>query len=73
MTVYSYAVRPFDAPATFERLVKKVLQSLLKICLVYLDDIIFGKSFGEAIQRMREVFLRFRAANLKQPKNVFSS
>jgi len=36
-----------SAPATFERLIEKVLQQLLnKICLIYLDDvIIFNKDF----------------------------
>jgi len=51
---------PFDlcnAPATFERLMEKVLQQLIKkICLVYLDDvIIFSKDFEGMMERLVEV------------------
>jgi len=68
--LWQFTVMPFDlcnAPATFERLMEKVLHKLLsKICLVYLDDvIIFGRSFDEMVENLKEVFLRLRAANLK--------
>ena len=56
-----------SAPATFERLMNKVLKGLSwKTCLVYLDDIIvFGDSFDCTLQRLREVFDRLRTASLK--------
>lgn len=68
--LWQFTVMPFglcNAPATFERLMEKVLQDILfKICLVYLDDVIvFSKSFEEMISNLRKVFLRFRAADLK--------
>jgi len=48
--LWQFTVMPFElcnAPATFERLMKKILNQLLfKICLVYLDDvIIYSDSF----------------------------
>lgn len=57
-----------NAPATFERLMENVLSGLLsKICLVYLDDIIiFSPTFPHGmVENLREVFSRFRTANLK--------
>ena len=55
------------APATFERLMEKVLAGLTwKICLVYLDDIVvFSKTFDEHIKNISEVCERIRGANLK--------
>jgi len=48
-----------NAPATFERLIEKVLQRLLnKICMVYLDDvIILSEDYESMIERLRQVFL----------------
>ncbi|KMQ87964.1 krab-a domain-containing protein, partial [Lasius niger] len=65
-----FTVMPFglcNAPATFEKLMERVLQKLLsKVWLVYLDDvIIFSKDFKEIIRNLKEVFLRLRTANLK--------
>jgi len=56
-----------NVPATFQRLMEKVLHGLLsKICLVYLDDvIIFGKTFNEMLNNLKMVFLRIRSANLR--------
>ena len=37
------------------------------VCLLYLDDIlVHAKTFEEEIANLREVFGRFRAANLKE-------
>ena len=68
--LWQFNVMPFgicNAPATFERLMERVLQNILsKICLVYLDDVIvFSKTFEEMIENLRKVFLRLRSANLK--------
>ena len=56
-----------NAPATFERLMEKVLSGLpWEVCLIYLDDIIVhGREFREAIQRLRTVLQRLRHADLK--------
>jgi len=61
--LWQFIVMPFglcNAPATFERLMEKVLYGLIpKICLVYLDDvIIFGKSFSEILGNLKTVFLK---------------
>jgi len=68
--LWQFTVMPFglcNAPATFERLMEKVLHGLIpKICLVYLDDvIIFGKSFSEILENLKTVFLRLRNAGLR--------
>ena len=63
-----------NAPATFERMMEKVLEGILnKICLVYLDDvIIFGKDFNEMLKNLRLVFQRLKLSNLKvNPKKCF--
>ena len=56
-----------NAPATFERLMDKVMAGLQwEILLIYLDDVIvFGKTVEEEIQRLRVVFERLRKAGLK--------
>jgi len=63
-------VMPFglcNAPATFKRLMEKVLHGVLdKICLVYLDDVIvYSKTFTGMLENLREIFLRLRGTNLK--------
>ena len=68
--LWEFTVMPFglcNAPATFERLMEKILQEILaKICLVYLDDVIvFSNTFEDMIKNLEKVFLRFRLANLK--------
>ncbi|XP_060568984.1 uncharacterized protein LOC132727472 [Ruditapes philippinarum] len=60
-----------NAPATFERLIELVLRGMQwKKCLCYLDDIIvFGPDFESTLENLKQVFVRFRAANLKlKPK-----
>jgi len=75
--LWQFTVMPFglcNAPATFERLMEKVLQRLLnKICMVYLNNvIIFSEDFESMIERLRQVFLRLRSTNLKlNPKKCF--
>lgn len=72
--LYEYNVMPFgltNAPATFERLMDRTLRGLTwRQCLVYLDDVIvFGKDIDETIGNLKDVFKRFRKANLRlKPK-----
>jgi hypothetical protein len=68
--LWQFRVMPFglcNAPATFERLMERVLAGLpLSVCLVYLDDnLIPARSFDDQIQNLRSVFIRLRGANLK--------
>uniref|UniRef100_A0A3B1IQI2 Gypsy retrotransposon integrase-like protein 1 n=1 Tax=Astyanax mexicanus TaxID=7994 RepID=A0A3B1IQI2_ASTMX len=68
--LFTWNVMPFglcNAPATFQRLMDRVLAGLQwETCLVYLDDIILlGKDVPEMLQRLAQVFDRFRQANLK--------
>ena len=72
--LFHYNVMSFglcNAPATFQRLMEKVLSNLLwTSCLVYLDDIlVIGTTFEETLQRLDEVLKRLAGANLKlKPK-----
>lgn len=56
-----------NAPATFERLIDKVLAGIPRqVCLVYLDDILaHGSSFQAALGALRLVLQRVAAAGLK--------
>ena len=56
-----------NTPATFERLMDRVLQGLRwSRCLVYLDDIIsFGSMFGDALDNLTLIFDRLRAYGLQ--------
>lgn len=71
---FHFNVMPFglcNAPATFQRLMERVLQGLQwKTLVLYLDDVvIFGNSFSEHLERLKQVFLRLRDAGLKlKPK-----
>ena len=61
--LYQFKVLPFglsNAPATFERLMERVLSGLhWHICLIYLDDVIIhSKSVSEHIDRLGQVFSR---------------
>ena len=56
-----------NAPATFSRLMDRVLSGLhWETCLFYLDNIIvFSSTWEEHLARLRQVFERLRHANLK--------
>ena len=63
--LFQFRVMPFglcNAPATFERLMDRVLQGLRwSRCLVYLDDIIsFGGTFDGALSNLTLIFERLR-------------
>ena len=67
---YEYLRLPFGlkgAPATFQRMMDKVLMKYLyKFCFVYMDDIvIFSKSLQEHMQHIKLVFNELRNYNLK--------
>ena len=68
--LWRWRVLPFGltaAPATFQRLMERVLHGMhWKSLLLYLDDIIvIGNDFDNHFSRLEEVLQRFRAANLK--------
>ena len=68
--LFQFKVMPFglcNAPATFERLMDRVLQGLWwSRCLVYLDDIIsFGSTLGDALDNLTLIFERLRSYGLQ--------
>ena len=68
--LWQFKVLPFglcNAPATFERLMDKVLADIPRQeCVVYLDDIlVHGESFEAALRALRQVLERVAAAGLK--------
>ena len=68
--LFQFKVMPFglsNAPATFQRLMEKVLMGLQwQKCLVYLDDIIvFGRDFDETLVNLECVMERLKQAGLK--------
>ena len=83
--LHQWRVMPFGlsgAPGSFQKLMQIVLGSMsYEKLLVYLDDVIVpAKSVLEGVERLSEVFRRFRKANLKlkprkcalfQPKVAF--
>ena len=66
--LYQFKVMPFGlsgAPATFQRMMDKLIQGLGACTAVYLDDIIiFSENWKEHIQHVREVLFRLRRNNL---------
>ena len=70
---FQIRVTPFclcNAPATFQRLMELVLRGLAwETCLIYLDDIIFARSFDEHLGRLGIVLDRIRKAGLKLKPN----
>lgn len=68
--LYEFNVVPFglcNAPATFQRMINKVLSGLLwRVCLAYLDDIvIFSKTMATHLQDLESVFSALDVANLR--------
>lgn len=65
---YHYNVMPQgmkNSPATFQRLMNKVLKGMDAYVFVYQDDIlIFSKSFDEHVMHINNVLERLRKANL---------
>ena len=67
---YEFCVMPFglcNGASTFQRVMESVLMGLSRSsCMVYLDDVmVIGRNFTEHLENLREVFRRFRQANLK--------
>jgi hypothetical protein len=55
-----------SVPATFERLMETVLRGVTyESYLVYLDVMVFRRTFQEHLLNLRKVFQRFREARLK--------
>ena len=68
--LYEFTVMPFglcNAPATFQRLMEKVLHDLAREkYLIYLDDVlVIGHTFQEHLDNLREVFTRPSKAGLR--------
>ena len=74
---YQFTVLPFgvcNGPSSFQRLMAVALSGLQwKTCLIYIDDIIvFGRTFGEHLARLEEVFERLEQAQLRlKPSKCF--
>ena len=72
--LFGFNTMPFglcNVPATFQRLMERVLRGLQwRSCVLYLDDVVvFGKDFQEHLDRVKEVFQCLREAGLKlKPK-----
>lgn len=56
-----------NAPATFQRMINRVLSGLLwKVCLAYLDDIvIFSENMKSHLEGLEDVFRALERANLR--------
>lgn len=65
--LFSYNVMPFglrNAPATFQRLMNRVLDGLSG-CTAYLDDVVvYSDSWDDHVQRLKALFDRLVEANL---------
>ena len=77
--LYEFQVMPFglcNAPATFQRLMQRILRGLEDFCSVYIDDVIvFSSSIEEHLDHLQQIFARLRRVGLKlQPKKcIFGS
>ena len=68
--LYEFTLLPFglcNAPATFQRLMERVLAGLARDkCLVYLDDVyVIGQTFSKHLNNLREVFNYLSSAGLR--------
>ena len=51
-------------PATFQRMINQIVENF-EGCEAYIDDVVvFGSTWEQHLQRMRELFCRLRPANL---------
>ena len=70
LVFYEYCKMPFgltNSPATYQRLMEECLGDYnMKICIIYLDDIIiFAKDFEEHLERLDLVLTRLKECSLK--------
>ncbi|KAG1941393.1 interleukin-1 receptor accessory protein-like 1-A [Pimephales promelas] len=68
--LWQFKVMPFrlcNAPATFERLMERVLKDIPRTrCVVYLDDLlVHARDFDQAVHNLREVLTAIRSAGLR--------
>ncbi|KAK2895639.1 hypothetical protein Q8A73_015127 [Channa argus] len=68
--LWQFKVMPFglcNAPATFERLMERVLKDIPRSrCVVYMDDLlVHAKGFEDAINNLAGVFMAIRQAGLR--------
>lgn len=68
--LYEFNVVPFglcNAPATFQRMINKVLSTMLwRVCLAYLDDIVvYSRTIEQHLCDLRDVFGALHGANLR--------
>jgi len=65
-----------NAPATFSRLVCKLVLGCESFCLVYLDDVlVFSETWSDHVKHLRMIFARVRSAGLtlKRSKCEFAA
>ena len=66
--LYEFITMPFGlqgAPATFQRLMDKILRGLEKYVSAYIDDVaIYSKTWEDHLKQLKSVLARLRAANL---------
>lgn len=79
--LYEFAIMPFglcNVPATFQRLMSKVLKELInQKCIVYLDDIlVMDKTFTKCLENLRQekeanLYLKLRKCYLAKLKVLY--
>lgn len=66
--LFQFRRMPFglhNAPATWQRLIDRVLDELSPYCFVYLDDVVIvSQTFEDHIRVLEEVFNRLKAAGI---------